>query len=182
MATWTAVFLDRDGTINRAPNPANRYVLNADELELLPGAAGAIRRLNDAGIWVGVVTNQRGVSRGCMTRADLDAIHDRLAAELAGHGAHLDAVYVCTHIDTACGCRKPEPGMLDRAFAEHRHLERDRSLLVGDQETDMQCAERAGVTGIRIVDPSRPLAGGELVAGSLAEAVDRIIIDAPVSP
>jgi D-glycero-D-manno-heptose 1,7-bisphosphate phosphatase len=177
-AAWSAVFLDRDGTINRAPDPIRRYVCRVDELELLPGAAEAIRRLNDSGIWVGVVTNQRGVSLGHMTAADLDAIHDQLRSDLARHGAHLDAIYVCPHPDTSCGCRKPEPGMVNRAFAEHPQLVRFRSVLVGDQDSDMRCAELAGVTGIRISHPDSKSGrerGRDVVVGSLAEAVDGIV-------
>jgi len=83
------VFLDRDGTIN-VKSPAGEYVAAADQLELLPGAAEAIRRLNEARVWVGVVTNQRGIARGEMTESDLQAVHVRLQEELARHHAYVD--------------------------------------------------------------------------------------------
>ena len=110
--------LDRDGTINQ-PATAD-YITHPDQVELLPGAAAGIRRLQDAGFAVVLVTNQRGVSLGRMSAADVDAVNDRLQKLLAEAGvAPLDGAYVCPHGFDACDCRKPLPGLLLQALAEH---------------------------------------------------------------
>ena len=107
-----AVFLDRDGTINREVN----YLSKPEQLELLPGAGLAIRRFNELGLKVIVVTNQSGVARGYLTEESLDRIHHLLEQMLGEHDAHLDAVYYCPEMPgTASRCRKPEIGMMEQA-------------------------------------------------------------------
>lgn len=165
------VFLDRDGTINVAA-AAGEYITSADQLALLPGAAEAIRRLNEAGAWVGVVTNQRGIARGEMSEADLEAVHDRLAWELAGNGAHLDAIYHCPHEQGACTCRKPEPGMLLSAQREHPELDFAAAALIGDAPSDVQAGRRLGLTTVLLGAPGTPGAGADHVARTLPDAVE----------
>lgn len=144
-------FLDRDGTIN-AKAPAGEYVTAPADLALLPGAAAAIRRLNDAGVEVIVVTNQRGLALERMTEADLAAIHDRLRALLAEQGAHIDAIYVCPHADHACECRKPRPGMLLQAARDRPWLSLGASVIVGDQASDVLAGQRAGTACVLVGD------------------------------
>jgi D-glycero-D-manno-heptose 1,7-bisphosphate phosphatase len=166
------VFLDRDGTIN-VKAPAGEYVTTADQLELLPGAAEAIRRLNEAGVWVGVVTNQRGIARGEMTERDLQAVHVRLQDELACHDAHLDAIYHCPHEQGACSCRKPEPGLLLRAQGDRPGLTFAASALVGDAESDVDAGRRVSATTVLLAaDRGRDDHGADHVAGTLLEAVE----------
>lgn len=145
-----AAFLDRDGVIN----VDDGYSHKVEDLRFIPGAAEAIRLLNDRGYYVFVVTNQAGIARGYYGLDDAhrfnQAIQDRLALE----GAHLDRFYLSPyhpegvvaeftmdHFD-----RKPNPGMLLRAMAEWPVV-KERSFLVGDKDTDVEAAERAGVAG-----------------------------------
>ncbi len=142
-----AVFLDRDGTLVREVE----YMRSPSQLRLLPGAAEAIRRLNEAGFAVVVTTNQSGVARGLLTEADVHAIHAVLGQRLVRHRAKLDAIYYCPHHPEVgegryrrrCRCRKPSPGMLLRA-ARELELNLDRSFAVGDSERDLQAGRRAG--------------------------------------
>ena len=111
---------------------------------LLPGVPQAIRRLNEAGYLVLVVTNQRGVARGMMTMADVAAVHRRLEAELAKGGAHLDGIYICPHNEGECRCHKPDIGLFlqaERDFA----IDKSLSWMVGDSPTDEQAGQRYGV-------------------------------------
>jgi D-glycero-D-manno-heptose 1,7-bisphosphate phosphatase len=133
-----AVFLDRDGVLNEE-RPG--YVLRPGQVRLLPGAAQGVRLLNAAGLLVVVVTNQSPIARGLLTEAGLQTIHCRLRELLAAEDATLDAIYYCP--DIAGPLRKPEPGMLLQA-ADDLGLDLARCYLVGDQETDILAARRAG--------------------------------------
>jgi len=157
-----AAFLDRDGVLNHRI-PGDTYVTRPEELEVLPHVAEAAQRLARAGYALVVVTNQRGVARGFMSLADVERIHAKLAAAFAAAGAPLSGVYVCPHDrDEGCGCRKPAPGMLLQARDE-LGLDLERSLLIGDSESDLAAAEAAGV-------PVRVLMESD---GDLREALDR---------
>ena len=142
-----------------------------DEFVWLAGAREGVLRLNDEGWLVLVVTNQRGIARGLMTTADLEAIHARAQRELHEIGAHVDAFYFCPHGDAdACACRKPEPGMLLRAAADW-NLDLAASFLVGDDERDLEAARRAGVRAWRMRDNAICRARGR---GSWSRAERRI--------
>jgi D-glycero-D-manno-heptose 1,7-bisphosphate phosphatase len=144
-----AVFLDRDGVLNRRA-PAHDYVKSAAEFAWLAGAREAVRRLNDEGWLVLVVTNQRGVARGLMSTADVDAIHARAQRELREIGAHVDAFYYCPHGDgDRCTCRKPQPGLILRAAREW-NVDLAASILIGDDDRDIEAARRAGVRAWRM--------------------------------
>jgi len=155
------VFLDRDGTLNREDKP----VLRPDDLVLLPGAAEAVKRFNEAGIRVVVVTNQAVVARGLCTADDVEAVHERLEEALAKNGAHLDAVYYSpyhpeTHhgegvpeLRRASRCRKPDVGMLMRAVRE-LGVDLRSSVLVGNTATDIETARNAGIHGILVEAPT----------------------------
>lgn len=142
-------FLDRDGTINESP-PEGEYVTSPEALVLLPGAAEAIRRLNRHPARVVVVTNQRGIALGRMTEADLSAIHQRLQSELAREGARLDAIFHCPHHEGACDCRKPAPGMFERAAREIDGVELGGAAMVGDTARDVEAGRRLGLTTVRL--------------------------------
>jgi D-glycero-D-manno-heptose 1,7-bisphosphate phosphatase len=165
------VFLDRDGTINRAP-PRGRYVLAPSQLRLLPDAGAAIRLLNQARVWTAVVTNQRAIARGEMGTEDLDAVHDRLRAQLELHGARLDAIYHCPHEHGACSCRKPQEGMLLRARREHPGLDFAQAAIVGDNESDVQAGKRVGAGAVLLAKQSVAATDADHVAGTLLEAVE----------
>jgi D-glycero-D-manno-heptose 1,7-bisphosphate phosphatase len=155
------VFLDRDGTLNVKP-PAGEYIEHPRELELLPGAAEAVRMFNRAGMWVGVVTNQRGVALGRMGLEDLEVIHERLRSLMSAEGAFLDAIYACPHQLGTCDCRKPEPGMLLKARAEHPGLDFAGAAIVGDSPSDVQAGMRLGlVTALISAEQGDPKATHE---------------------
>ncbi len=179
-----AVFLDRDGVLTRE----DEWVLRADQVELLPGAAAGVRRLNEAGIPVVVVTNQSALARGWIGELELAQIHARLAELLAAEGARIDAIYVCPHHPTEgagelrreCDCRKPAPGLLLRA-AREMGLDLAASWMVGDAARDVEAARAAGVqaalvlTGKGAAERARIEPVPEFVARDLDEAVRSIL-------
>ena len=142
-----AVFLDRDGTICEEMG----YLNHISRFRMYPFAAAAIRRLNQAGLPVIVVTNQSGVARGIFPESLVHQVHEKMIAELAAAGARVEGVYFCPHrSEDACGCRKPHPGMLERAAREHA-LELAGSCVVGDRYDDLEMAERIGGRGILVL-------------------------------
>lgn len=143
----TAVFLDRDGTIAEEVG----YLNHLSRFHIYPFAATAIRRLNEAGRPVVVVTNQSGVTRGFFPDELVHRVHERLILELAAGGAHLEAVYYCPHSTAEhCACRKPRPGMLLRAAREHG-LELYGSWMVGDRYSDLEMAHAVGCRSILVL-------------------------------
>ena len=141
---FDAVFLDRDGVLN--PHIPGGYLRRAADLVVLPGAAAAVRRLNDAGLKVIVISNQQGVGKGLMTRADLDGVERRMAEILAQQaGAFLDGCYYSTEMaHENSPRRKPGPGML-REAAEDFGLTLARTVFAGDSATDIAAGHAAGV-------------------------------------
>lgn len=142
-----AVFLDRDGTICEEVG----YLNHISRLQVYPWAAPAIRRLNEAGLPVIVVTNQSGVARGLFPESLVAEVHRSLSEHLAAHRARVDAYYYCTHtLQDHCDCRKPLPGMLQRAAREHA-LDLRRSFVVGDRYGDVALAHAAGGRGVLVL-------------------------------
>jgi D,D-heptose 1,7-bisphosphate phosphatase len=146
-----AAFLDRDGVLN-----ADRgYVHRPDQVEWIAGAQDSVRRLNDLGYRVVVVTNQAGVAHGYYDEERVDALHSWMQNELAARGAFIDAYYYCPYHPEARvekyrrshADRKPEPGMILRALAD-LNVDKERSFLVGDKASDIEAARRAGVRGL----------------------------------
>ena len=186
-ALRTAVFLDRDGTINREVE----HLRDAAQLEVLGGASDAIRRINRSGRLAVVVTNQPVLARGDLTEDGLDDIHARLESLLGEGGAYVDRLYVCPHhpdrgfvgevpaLKIECACRKPEPGLIDRA-CQDLNIGLAQSWLVGDTTADIEAGRRAGVrtvlvrTGHAGRDDKRPLQP-DYVVPDLAAAVDWIL-------
>lgn len=178
-----AAFLDRDGTIIVDAE----YTSRADQVVLLPGAAEAIRRLNESGVPVVVVTNQSGIARGYLDLVAYESVRARLDELLAAHGARVDATYMCPHhpdFDVACECRKPGTLLYRRAIAD-LGLDATRSWFVGDRWRDVAPAIALGGTGVLVPGEFSPPEDVERarreasVAPSLAEVVDRMLA-APV--
>jgi D-glycero-D-manno-heptose 1,7-bisphosphate phosphatase len=148
-----AAFLDRDGTIIRQVD----LMHEVSQLRLLPGAAAAIRRLNEEDLLVVVVTNQPVVARGVASEREIKLVHEELNRRLQARGAHIDAFYFCPHhpnatleqYRTTCTCRKPEPGMILRAAEEHG-IDLSRSVMIGDTTQDIVAGNRAGVYTILV--------------------------------
>ena len=170
-----AVFLDRDGVINRKA-AEGEYVTRWEDFQFLPGAAEAIALLNREGWSVIVVSNQRCVAKGLLTVNELETIHRKMEAELASAGAKLDGIYYCPHdTNPSCACRKPSPGMLLKAAEEHQ-IALSASWMVGDSESDMAAGKRAGCRTIRIASefPAEQ-ENADAFAHSLMEASERIL-------
>jgi D-glycero-D-manno-heptose 1,7-bisphosphate phosphatase len=159
----SAVFLDRDGTLNIKP-AAGEYITSPDDLILLPGAADALARLNAAGLRTVLITNQRWLSRPSADPERYGRVQTRLEQLLAAQGAWLDASYYCPHAIGACDCRKPGTGMLRRAAREHGFSLR-ASVVVGDSATDLLAGRLVGAATILL--RSEPTGG----IGHLADAV-----------
>jgi len=153
-----AIFLDRDGTLNFDYG----WITSPAKIELLPGAAEAVRAINDAGYLAVLVTNQPVIARGECTVAELDAINQKLEALLrAEAGAHLDAIYYCPHhpergvagerleYKTRCHCRKPAPGLLEEATRDLK-IDVSRSWMIGDSEGDLGAAAAFGIPAVLV--------------------------------
>lgn len=148
-----AVFLDRDGTLNEDTG----YLYRPDDFRWLPGAIEGVRRLNDAGFYVFVVTNQAGVARGLYGEAEVKALHAWVQEQLRGHGAHVDDFRYCPFhpegsVETyrrADGWRKPAPGML-LDLSERWPIDMANSLMIGDKDIDVEAGRAAGVQATKI--------------------------------
>ncbi len=146
--TSKAVFLDRDGVIN---DGTLYYTFRPVDFKLNLGVTDGLRLLQEAGFKLIVVTNQGGVAKGEYTEADVAATHVYMLKLLSEAGIRIDGVYYCPHHgDIApCSCRKPAPGMVLAAIAEH-NIDPAQSVLIGDSKRDIDAAEAAGVAGIKI--------------------------------
>lgn len=173
------VLIDRDGTIN----VEKHYLSDPDQLELYPGIGPALKRLQDAGFGLAVITNQSGVARGYFDLARLEQIHDRLRALLAAEGVTVDGIYICPHgPDDDCTCRKPLPGMVEQAVAEHG-FDPAQAFMIGDKEVDVDLGHAVGAVsflvrtghGAKYVDGTK----AEYVVDDLAAAVAIILETAP---
>ena len=177
MSGRAAAFLDRDGTIIHDA----AYVRNPADVVLLPGAADAIRRLNERGIVVIVVTNQSGVARGLLDLEDYERVRERTESLVAAAGGRIDETYMCPHypdITGPCDCRKPGLALYRQAIAEHS-LDASRSVFIGDRWRDVAPARALGGRGILLDVASTPSDDLERArqesfetARSISEAVD----------
>jgi D-sedoheptulose 7-phosphate isomerase len=141
-----AVFIDRDDTLARDVP----YCSRPEDLKLFPGVGGSIKRLNDAGYLVIVVTNQSGVARGKFTLETLNDIHEKLRADIAADGGKLDAIYFCPHHpDERCECRKPQLGLIQQASRDF-DIDIADSFVIGDSEHDVEMGRRAGCKTFRV--------------------------------
>jgi D-glycero-D-manno-heptose 1,7-bisphosphate phosphatase len=186
-----ALFLDRDGTVSDEVG----YLNHVSRLQVYPWSGPAIRAINESPLLAILVTNQAGVARGYFEEEMVGRVHERLERELALHGARLDALYYCPHHPTAgeppyrqdCSCRKPRPGMLERAAREHG-IDLASSYVVGDKYSDVRLAHEVGAKGILVLtgygrgelEHQRESWNGvpDHVAETLLEAVEWALADA----
>lgn len=141
-----AVFVDRDDTIAKDVP----YCSRPEDLALFPGVGASIRKLNDAGYLVVLVTNQSGVARGYFDEEMLGRIHDKLRKDLERDGARLDAIYYCPHHpDQGCSCRKPATGMIERAVRD-LGIDLRSSYVIGDGDHDVAMGEAAGCRSFKV--------------------------------
>ncbi len=143
------IILDRDGVINY---DSDDYIKSVDEYITIPGSVEAIARLKQHGYTVAVATNQSGIARGYYDVDTLNAMHQKLADELAAFNTSIDFIVFCPHgPDDSCDCRKPKPGMLN-LIAEHFSIRLDPSIIfVGDTLGDIEAAHSAGVTPVLVL-------------------------------
>lgn len=149
----TAVFLDRDGTINEEVG----YLDSLEKFKIIPSAYEAIKLINLSGMKAVVVTNQAGVAKGLFPEELISVVHRHLLTALHQQGAHIDQFYYCPHHPTdgqgiytmVCNCRKPAPGMLLRAENE-LDIDLARSYMVGDRYRDVETAKKVGVKGVLV--------------------------------
>jgi D-glycero-D-manno-heptose 1,7-bisphosphate phosphatase len=171
--TLDAVFLDRDGVLN--PHIPGGYLLRAEDVVIMPGVAVAVRRLNDAGLKVLVISNQQGVGKGLMTLGDLEAIERRMGEILAREaGAVLDRCYYSTELAQENSARrKPQPGMLREAAADFG-LTLANTVFAGDSPTDIAAGQAAGVGATALL-----LSGGikAYAAGDFLPAPDLVFLN-----
>jgi len=189
-----AVFLDRDGTVNEEVG----YLRDLADLKLIAGAGAAIRRLNEAGLKVVLVTNQSGVARGYFPESLVIEAHELLDRMLQEEGARIDAIYYCPHHPTAgnsgytfiCNCRKPGTGLIDRA-ARDLGIDVKKSYVIGDKWSDVELGQRAGARSILVqsgftpddpgnIRPAR-VSDPDFIAGTILDAADWILKDIKTS-
>lgn len=163
------VFLDRDGTTNLRP-PKAEYIVRPEDFVWIEGAKDAIKKLNDFGYTVILVSNQAGIARGVMTVDDFDKVQKKMQNDLNEIGAHIDAVYFCPHgWDDNCDCRKPKPGMLYKAQKDYS-IDLTNCIMIGDDERDIITAHNADMKGILVNDNYKLVdAVNDLINGVLKE-------------
>lgn len=161
-----AVFLDRDGTINKA----NGFVTKPQQFKLVPGVAEAIKKINKSGYLAIVVTNQPVIARGDCTFEELQDIHNKMETELGKEGAFIDGLYFCPHhtdkgfegerpeYKCNCDCRKPKPGLILKA-AEDFNIDISKSYMIGDGKNDIEAGKTAECKGTYLIDINNTLKG-----------------------
>ena len=175
-----AIFLDRDGTINRYVG----FLRDIDEFELLDGVAEAIKKINNSGYLAIVITNQPVIARGEVTFEELARIHNKMETLLGYEGAYVDAIYFCPHhphkgyegevtqLKIECECRKPNPGMLLQAAVEY-NVDLTNSWMVGDSKSDIEAGRAAGCKTALIANDN--MVGQDVTASDLLNGVEQII-------
>jgi len=158
MENRPAVFFDRDGVLNKDIG----YLYKIEEFVWIEGAVEAIKACNQAGWLVFVITNQSGVARGYYTETDVQRLHEWMSFDLKKQNAHIDEFFYCPHYEYGqirkykkrCSCRKPKIGMINQAIEKYS-IDIKKSILIGDKDSDIECAKKAGILGIKF-------AGGNL--------------------
>lgn len=143
-----ALFLDRDGVINRE---RGTYTHALENFEILPEVADALKLARSNGFLLIVISNQGGIAKGIYSKEQVELLHDHLQAELEDSGVHLDEIYYCPHHNAVgkCLCRKPGSLMLEKAIARF-NINPLKSVLIGDNQRDIDAAVNAGVRGILV--------------------------------
>jgi D-glycero-D-manno-heptose 1,7-bisphosphate phosphatase len=189
----TAVFLDRDGTINEEVG----YMDSLEKLKIIPASYEAVKLINLSGMKAVVISNQAGVARGFFTEDFVHVVNNHLLADLQKNGASIDKFYYCPHHPEdgkgkylqSCNCRKPSPGMLLQA-AQELNIDLANSYFVGDRFIDMETAKKVGAKGILVKtgygedlllddgpDAATPENKPDFIAADILEAVQWILKD-----
>ncbi|HOX15273.1 MAG TPA: HAD family hydrolase [Smithellaceae bacterium] len=189
----SAIFLDRDGTINDEVG----YLDSADKLRIIPAAFKAVRLINSSGMKAVVITNQAGVAKGLFTEEFVREINEQIQSALLAQGALIDRFYFCPHHPTEgndpyrliCDCRKPEPGLLLQAAVD-LNIDLARSYFIGDRLRDVETAHRVCAKGVLVMtgygqdlmqksgpDQANELNQPDYIAQDILEAVHWILKD-----
>ncbi len=183
-----AVFLDRDGVINRYPGDAD-YVKSWSEFHFLPQVMPSLKRLTDKGFKIFIVSNQAGVSKGIFSQENLDLITANMLNEFKKHNIDIAGIYYCTHKqEDNCSCRKPKTGLIDAAIAqlkkEVQDVELSKSYFIGDTVRDVETGKAAGLKTILVLSGKEKAGNAgswnnppHFTAGDLSEAADLILQD-----
>lgn len=148
-----AIFLDRDGVINRERG----FTYRLEDFEILPGLISALKEFRKRGYLLIVVSNQSGVAKGLYKQTDIEVLHNYLVGELKNEGLVFDEIYYCVHHPdvSKCICRKPDSLFIEKAIARFR-IDPAESFFIGDKERDIEAAHKAGVKGI-MIEANSPL-------------------------
>jgi D-glycero-D-manno-heptose 1,7-bisphosphate phosphatase len=167
--SWT-LFLDRDGVINS--RPPGDYIKRWEDFEFLPGVREALQIFNKIFKKIIVVTNQQGVGKGLMSVEDLEEIHRKMSAEIESAGGRIDAVYYCQELaEKPLSCRKPSTFMAQKAVVEFPDIQLEKSMMLGDTESDMQFGRNAGMKTVYI-DTNKQGIAADLYDSSFSSLID----------
>lgn len=174
--SWT-LFLDRDGVINEEKHMS--YIFHYDEFRFMPGVKEAIAKLSGIFGKIVLVTNQRGIGKGLMTDNDLTVIHNRMKEEIELAGGRMDAMYYCSSMDNTHEDRKPNPGMALRAQRDLGNIQMDKSIVVGNNLSDMEFGRNAGMFTVHVrtthPDITSPHPLIDLSCEDLSEFAERVL-------
>lgn len=134
---FDTLFLDRDGVINYKIE--NEYVKSICEFKFIPDFIHVVKDLSLLFNRIIIITNQQGIGKGLMSISDLNKIHEHMLNAINYNNGRIDKIYYCPHLDSDnCICRKPSPGMIQKAFEEYPEINRNKSYLIGDSDSDIQ--------------------------------------------
>lgn len=173
-----AVFLDRDGTINVDKN----YLYQKEEFEFLPGAIEGMKKLQEAGYLLIIITNQSGIARGYYTKRQYEALEEWMLLQLEISGVHIAGVYYCPHLENApvkefavaCDCRKPKLGLFEKAIVENG-IDVEHSVAIGDKMRDLEICKYYPVKGFLVYSKELSIGNISCLSGGIKQAADIIV-------
>ena len=168
-----AVFIDRDGVINKQAK-AHEYITSWKEFKFFPTLLNAFAKISKTDYKIIIITNQRGIARGKMSVDDLGKIHKKMSEEIIKAGGRIDGIYFCPHDDNSCNCRKPLPGLLDKAMNE-KNLCLQESWVVGNFLSDIELGKSRNCKTIYIGNNKQTTNLSDFSVNCLDEAVDLIL-------
>ena len=149
MHNLDTLFLDRDGVINLKLD--GEYVKNIDQFEFISGVKTSISKLSKIFKRILIVTNQQGIAKGIMLDNDLVVLHEYMLCELKKNGGVIDRIYYCPHLSSEnCNCRKPNPGMIQKAMIDFPEIKLAQSYLIGDSDTDIIAGNKMGLITVKV--------------------------------
>jgi D-glycero-D-manno-heptose 1,7-bisphosphate phosphatase len=149
MYNGRAIFLDRDGVINKKLD--GRYVRSFKEFLFMPGALTSISKLSDVFKYVIIITNQQGIGKGLMTKSDLENLHYEMKREIEKKGGRIDAIYYCPDLASEkCNCRKPGTKMFENAIKDFPKIDVQKSFMIGDSDSDIEAGEAMHLNTVKV--------------------------------